>query len=416
MRNSRRLLATLVAVGIGFTTAGATSAEEDVLFRAMRDELARSMESLRVEGLEAPYFISYRVDDTRALIASATFGALVSSAPTRSRTLSVELRVGDYRLDNTNFLTMPSGGSSLSRSFGGRSTMALDDDYQEIRRQIWLATDGAFKSALEQMAQKKAVLQNKTLADDLADFSAAEVVDIEDSRPDAGGELAELQSLAADLSRQFRDRPGIFDSSVWVLGATTRSYFVNSEGTTYERTTPTARLVVEAVTQAPDGMPLSDFVVAISDSVGSLPTADELADEVDEMASRLEGLREAELLDRYNGPVLFEGQAAAELFAQGFARELLAQREAVAGRRAFRVIPAAERDVGLPGPGRCPRAAAISQRRGRPDARGDRRAGAVWGLQSRRRGRSNADDHPDRAGLLANPARWAHSRGRRRNE
>ena len=41
---------------------------------------------------------------------------------------------------------------------------------------------------------------------------------------------------------------------------------------------------------------------------------------------RLAGLREVAPAERYNGPVLFEGQAAAELFAQGFAPRLLASR------------------------------------------------------------------------------------------
>jgi len=324
MPGRRLLVFFTLLLGLGWAPL---AAENDVLARAMADELARSMERLRVEGLEAPYFISYKVDDTRALIATAGFGALLSSTPTRSRTLSVELRVGDYRLDNTNFLTMPARGSALSRSFGGRSSILLEDNYQELRRQIWLATDAAFKSALEQLAQKQAVLQNKTLADDLADFSAAEPAEIEAARSAAGGELDKLESLAVGVSALFRDRPGIFDSSVWVVSATTESHFINSEGARFRRVTPTARVVVEARTQAADGMRLSDFVVAIADRVEELPSTAELTAEVDEMATRLEGLREAELLDRYNGPVLFEGQAAAELFAQGFARELLAQRE-----------------------------------------------------------------------------------------
>ena len=47
------------------------------------------------------------------------------------------------------------------------------------------------------------------------------------------------------------------------------------------------------------------------------------------MGGRLASLRTAPLLKRYNGPVLFEGQAAAELMAQGFAPGLLAARRPV---------------------------------------------------------------------------------------
>src|SRR5688572_25542053 len=53
-RHAAVLLACLALVGFSSTTW----APEDIVFKAMRDELARSMERLRLDTLPAPYFIA----------------------------------------------------------------------------------------------------------------------------------------------------------------------------------------------------------------------------------------------------------------------------------------------------------------------------------------------------------------------
>src|SRR5215831_13908829 len=80
----------------------------DVVMRAMQDELARSMKKLVLENLQRPYFVAYRAVETEGCSATASFGALVNSncepaGTAVSRTLAVEVRVGDYARDNSNF-------------------------------------------------------------------------------------------------------------------------------------------------------------------------------------------------------------------------------------------------------------------------------------------------------------------------
>ena len=52
------------------------AAQEDIVMKAMRDELSRSMSQMRLEKLEKPYFIAYRVDLIlwRRLIGTVTDG------------------------------------------------------------------------------------------------------------------------------------------------------------------------------------------------------------------------------------------------------------------------------------------------------------------------------------------------------
>ena len=56
-------------------------AQDDVVLRAMRDELARSMQQLQLEKLEKPYFIAYRVQEKNTADVMASFGALLRAPP-----------------------------------------------------------------------------------------------------------------------------------------------------------------------------------------------------------------------------------------------------------------------------------------------------------------------------------------------
>ncbi len=103
-----RIYSTVVLLVLPLLSAGAGSAQDDVVMRAMRDELARSMADLRLEELSRPYFIAYRVDELNEVSAAASFGSVTSSRENLTRRLSVEVRVGDYAFDNTNFLGPPS--------------------------------------------------------------------------------------------------------------------------------------------------------------------------------------------------------------------------------------------------------------------------------------------------------------------
>lgn len=308
------------------------AAEGDTVMKAMRDEMQRSMKELRLEELERPYFVSYAVEESAVTHASASFGGLLASGVDRQRWLTVEVRVGDYDLDNTNFLTLPSfGGRSMLRSFGGRTSLPLEDDYQEIRRQIWLATDGAYKDALENLSRKKAALQNKTRSEVIPDFSREEPVTVTDVTLPVEVDTPRVEALVRDLSALFREMDSIFTSKVEVRAKTSRTRFLNSEGSTFTRVLHSAGLTVTAATQAVDGLPLSDFVSAYGRDMEDLPGREELAAAIREMGARLDRLRDAPLLERYNGPVLFEGQAAAELFSQVLAPGLLAARKPVTG-------------------------------------------------------------------------------------
>ena len=309
---------------------------QDAVLRAMQDEMQRSMKKLRLEQMELPYFISYKVTDTDSREASASFGSLLSSSENHSRMLSVEVRVGDYALDNSNFLSFQFGGSGVAtRMFGGTVQVPMDDNYDELRRQIWLATDGAYKKALEDLSGKRSALQNKSRADNVPDFSKEKPSSITDILPAAEVDLRQAEHLTQTLSANFRQIPAVQNSRVRFFAVNTLERYINSEGSTFTRRIPFVSLTVVADTQGSDGMPLNDFFAAYGHSIKELPSEAQLAAEVRAIGDRLTRLQSAPVEERYNGPVMFEGEAAAEVIAQSFARKLPAMPATISSNPQF---------------------------------------------------------------------------------
>jgi hypothetical protein len=317
-----------VSRGLGIFLLGAwllpalALAADDVVMKAMRDELDRSMKQLQLEQLEKPYFISYHVQDRTSLDTSATFGALLSGGLTRARFLTVQVRVGDYQSDNSNFMTYPPQANGLTETV----MLPLDDDYQELRRQIWLATDSAYKSALEMLSRKRGALENRKARENLPDFSKEQPATSLEPFSPIKMDLAQAKILVRNLSALFRQSPEIYTSSASLGLNDTRSWYLNSEGSVVEKESSGATFVAMAQTQATDGNMLPDWVMASARSMEALPKESELASRIRAMADRLTQVRHAAVVDRYNGPVLFEGAAGAEVFSQVFAPKLLAVR------------------------------------------------------------------------------------------
>jgi TldD protein len=296
--------------------AGSTRADEtvdralrdDVVLRALVDELQRGQDGLKLEDLARPYFIEYAVIDAARVDVGAEWGAITRSAEGRQRRLRAEVRVGSYELDNTNFR----GGG------GGGGVIPTEDDYAAIRQAVWWATDREYKNVAEVYAQKKAFMESKLIEDKPPDFShETPTVYIEDRGPVAV-EAAPLQQLAVTLSAVFKDYPDLQDSGVSVQGLVGNEYLVNTEGTRLRSAGARYAVSVTATVQADDGMKLSDALAVYGETWADLPPAAELSARCRQLAERLLAVRQAPTLASYTGPVLFDPEPATEVFSQNF--------------------------------------------------------------------------------------------------
>ncbi len=286
--------------------------QQDVVLRALVDELDRSHKELKLEGFERPYYIGYGLTEVARADAAAELGALTSSGQDRNRTYSTDVRVGSYELDNSNF-----GGGSGGNGFA--ADLPLDDDYTAIRQALWWTSDVDYKGVVEQLEQKKAVMESKLITDKPPDYAqATPAVHLEPRvRPDL--DKAALEKLACELSAAFRDYPDVQRSMVDVSAWGANRYVVNTEGSRLRTGVQRCLLTVSAIVQASDGMRIGDTITVNATSAADLPPRDELLKRCRKLAEQLIAVKNAPVLSSYTGPVLFDAKAATELFAGYYA-------------------------------------------------------------------------------------------------
>jgi hypothetical protein len=118
-----------------------------------------------------------------------------------------------------------------------------------------------------------------------------------------------------DVSAIFKNYPNIQSSTVDVFFINNNTYLVNSETTKIRYNIGAACFFVNATTQAADGEVLRDQLLYYAPSNDQLPTVEKIKADVKQMADALQARRTASIIEEaYQGPVVFEGDALAELF------------------------------------------------------------------------------------------------------
>lgn len=326
---------TLRIIGFCLALAIGSFAQSSVILDALKDELARSMDKLKLENEAGPYYLSYLLKDNYSLAISGNSGAIIADLGTRSRVLRIDLRVGDYGLDNSNFLST-SGILGLLGGVGGRAV--LDDDYNVLRRQIWMETDRAYKSALDTLTKKKAALQNTIRTETIPDFAKAEPLTNIMTPVTFEAKRSQWEKVVSELAKVFLRQEKILRSKVDFRAQLSNAYYVNSEGSVSVQPAMTWRLVLSASTQGDDGMPLKNVLVYTGANPVDVPDINKIEAEAKIMIADLMALRSAPVLENYNGPVLFEKGAASEVMAQGLVNYLVTRKMPISDNPQFSAV------------------------------------------------------------------------------
>ncbi len=161
-----------------------------------------------------------------------------------------QVRVGNYDYDNSGFTGARGGGSAT----GVLVQASVDDDYGALRHSLWLATDSAYKSAVETIAQKRAYTQNRTQQDDpVPDFSKEKPTTAFTGKMKMQLDPRKVENQLREWSKLFRDFPAVQSSSVSYHARLNHRYIANSEGTRTLEPMLLIALQVSATTQATDG-------------------------------------------------------------------------------------------------------------------------------------------------------------------
>jgi hypothetical protein len=331
----------------GCAAAVALFAQEDPVLAAMKAEIERS-KTLALPDVDKPYFVEYSVDESNSFSVTASLGAVIRSDDQRYRIPRVQIRVGKAEFDNTNYVFSDFFGPRL-----GAGRIPLDGGIPGLRRFFWLASDSAYKGALEAIARKRAALRNVTVQDNLPDFSPAPPAQRIENPSGAKIDQAAWTRRARELSEVFKNYPALVDSQVSAQAATGLYYMANSEGSALRLVDDLFFVQIRGAGQAADGMPVRDAVTFVARTPDGLPSGEEMRRQAEAIARNVNDLISAPLGEDYSGPVLVEGVASPQIFAQLLGNQLSPARRPVMepgrqfpaigseleGRKGSRVLP-----------------------------------------------------------------------------
>jgi TldD protein len=299
----------------------AGTAKPDAIVELMTGELTRSMAELGKQA-DPPYFASYEIIDGRYTSISASFGALTLSSEHQRRHLDVDVRVGDYKLDNTHTLNERSRGHTRS------SSLPFEDDDYALRSALWLETDEAYQRAAEQLQKVQAASKVKAEAEDKSDdFSHEQASQYYEAPRPIAIDRADWGRRLTAASALFRKYPEVTTAVVALQAVGEMHYYVSSDGTRYQAPYTHVRVMINAQTLTDDGQELHRFEAFDAATPDRAPTDDEIAAKIALVAQDLTALKHAPLADPYIGPAILESKAAGVFFHEVFGHRIEGHRQ-----------------------------------------------------------------------------------------
>ena len=311
------LILFLIALGSGAAAGAQVPQDNDHTLQAMRDEMTRAKTrlELKIPNIEQPvrpYFVQYRLLDLEVREVVAEFGTLLSSTHTRNRFMDVDARVGSYKLDSSNFVS----DEGFRGFIGPTGEVGVDRDYDSLRQDLWIATDQAFKEAVETYSRKQAYLSSLARQSDIDDFAKGEPVQLVEALETPDWTSRNWDQEARQTSATLRAFSEIHESRVTYYLVYATEYLLTSEGTEIRQNRHFAAIEAGVSTFANDGVPLNDFYATYATRPADLPGVETVRKGLNVAGTELMTLRAAPPAQDYTGPVLFEARAAAPMLAQ----------------------------------------------------------------------------------------------------
>jgi len=298
----------------------------DPVLTAMQQELTRSLQNLKKAPVP-PYFLSYQLTDNRSTSASASFGALTASSDRTSRLLDLDLRVGDYALDNTHPLREAGRSMNFSDQIE-RQKIPLENDSDALRVALWLETERKYRSAVQHLQQVKANVQVKVEAEDRSgDFSHEGAEKHFEPPAPFSFNKANWEQKVRNYTAPFALHKEIIENSAEVIGEVETRRYVNSDGSSIQISSPFYRIIISATAKADDGMVLPLHQTYMSFRPDGLPDDATVMKDVNSMVQTLLALVKAPLAEPYTGPAILSGRSSAVFFHEIFGHRVEGQRQ-----------------------------------------------------------------------------------------
>jgi TldD protein len=315
-------VAALPVLAVTFCMAHAQAT--DPLLTAMQQELTREKAELVLPGMQRPYFMEYRLEDITTYNAVANYGALTAENEGHQRVVRVEVRIGSYASD-----------SSSARGDGSLQLAPSDNDPAALKFALWTATDEAYKNALRAYATKQASLKRYQSAPTANDFTPAKAVTLLEPLQTLAIDREEWKHRLIEASGLYATSPEVSSfaskvqiSSASVNGIAVNRYTVNTDGTMLRHGYSGYSDSVDVGGQADDGMNLGRENGKTAETADKLESAEAMRARALRNLLSFNALCHAPVVDAedYHGPVLFSGDASADVISRLFVPNVEADR------------------------------------------------------------------------------------------
>lgn len=289
---------------------------------AMEQELNRSMKELKLEDYDKPYFISYLIKENTVNQIMAKFGSLILSERSKTRELFVDVRVGDYQLDNS-----VNGKSGSSSSYKRSSLLPIENDIDAIRAVIWQITDDTYKKSLTQYFNKKAKKIQEVDKNNLPSFSKEKPSIHIGKERQLVFDKSEWEKKIKELSSIVKDYRELDDSTITFTAQKETVFFINSEKSKYITDDILYSINIDLSAISEDGNVINNFGSFHYKNIADIPDLDSMKKEVKKLINEAYEIKNAKSINPINLPAILEPEAAGILFHEAIGHRLEGERQ-----------------------------------------------------------------------------------------
>lgn len=282
----------------------------DVIFSAMEDEMKHVYKELSEKQKTEPLLIDYVLCHSRYSQAVASAGACtgITNYGTANRVMA-DVILGDSMIT-----------SKIEIDNRQPTYIHQEMDYASIRKALRKESIRAYTSAVENLDNKKNKLNDSPKPE--KEISVPEfrklppVVWIGRSAVNENTSIDTMKHLAERLSKVFLDYPELMNHKVYIRQRRFDHYRLTSEGQKIMIPESQLTIFADADIKTNNGLCITKEYRRHVSRIEDLPSEKDIADELRQFAESIIKESKAKVVkDLYIGPVLYEGEAAAEIIA-----------------------------------------------------------------------------------------------------
>lgn len=307
----KRIKILFVLLLIASFTVCAQKDVKPLLFRAMNDELKRSMDSLSLPEMQKPFYLAYTVKQSKGYEIRSSYGAIMSATDGEiycKNNFRVDMYVGNYHRCNI----MASLTGMLAYFLDQSGELPDDLDYSETRRLLWQATDNLYKKVATDYEKKMSALKQMNLSPETeAVDDYAKISPIEKKVPHRiqfkSNRRAYWEKTLNAVSSVFAEYPDIIDCDVRISVNSADIYFLSNEGSKVINAQDYSSLNISASARTEEGDEISSGIGYQELDETLFPSQDSLIKAAKNVVQKIYTLKNApKVNETYYGPVLFD--------------------------------------------------------------------------------------------------------------